>query len=134
LQTLPRSFADEMVAHALAEDPNECCGIIAGIDGQAMKVYRITNAERSPFRYNMEPRELFHAYRDLEDRGWTILAFYHSHTHSEAYPSATDVRLALANWPEPYYLLVSLMDRRHPVIRAFTIAPDGVAEEELQIS
>ena len=131
---LPRSFADEMIAHALEEDPNECCGMVAGKDGQAVKLYRITNAEYSPNRYNMDPRELYLAYREIEDSGWEILAIYHSHTHSEAYPSPTDVRMALANWPDPFYVLVSLMDKQSPAIRAFTIAEDAITEHELRIT
>lgn len=129
---LPRRYADEIVSHAREEDPNECCGILAGKNGRVVKLYRITNVERSPYRYNMDSRELLRAYREAEDNGWEFLAFYHSHTHTEAYPSATDIRLA--TWPETYYILVSLMDRQNPVIRAFRIADVRVTEEPMHIS
>ena len=128
---LEKRYADEIIAHALGDDPNECCGILAGVDGQAKRLYRMTNVEHSPFRYNMDSRELFQTYREIDDSGWDVLAIYHSHTHSEAYPSATDVRLA--TWPEAYYILVSLLNKESPPLRAFRIVDDAISEEELRI-
>lgn len=128
---LEKQYVDEMVAHALEDDPNECCGILAGHDGRVAKLYRMTNAEHSPYRYNMDPRELYLTYREIEDNGWDLLAIYHSHTHSPAYPSATDVRLA--TWPEAVYILVSLTDHDDPSVRAFRIVDGEIAEEELRI-
>ena len=125
--TLARSHVDEMIAHARADAPNECCGIIAGNDGHATKLYRAVNAEASPYRYNVDPKDLLRIYRDLDDHGWDVLVIYHSHTHTEAYPSPTDVRLAA--WPEAHYVIVSLEDEANPVVRAFRIQ-DGVASEE----
>ncbi|MBI2873178.1 MAG: M67 family metallopeptidase [Chloroflexi bacterium] len=132
LLNLPKGFADEIVAHALEDDPNECCGILAGKNGKVAKLYRMTNTAHSPYRYNMDPRELYRTYREIEDNGWEVLAIYHSHTHSEAHPSDTDVRLA--TWPDAYYILVSLMDKRQPVIRAFHIVDGKVTEEKLKVS
>lgn len=128
--TLPRSYVDEMIAHAREEAPNECCGIIAGADGRAAKLYRCRNAEESPYRYQVDPNDLFRVYRECEQNGWDFLAIYHSHTFSEAYPSPTDVRLAF--WPEAYYLLVSLKDPERPVVRAFRIRDGQVQEEEIE--
>ena len=129
---IKKAFADEMIAHALEDDPNECCGILGGKDGRALKLYRMTNAEHSPYRYNMDPRELYHTYREIEDNGWELLAIYHSHTHSPAYPSATDVRLS--TWPDAYYILISLMDKQEPEMHAFKIVDGQVSKEELQIA
>ena len=92
--------------------------------------HQIVNTEASPYRYNMDARELFQAVQDAEMQGWEFIAFYHSHTHSEAYPSATDVRLA-QNWPDPFYLLISLADKGNPVIRAFEIVEGEVTEEPI---
>jgi [CysO sulfur-carrier protein]-S-L-cysteine hydrolase len=128
--SLPPSFIDEMVAHAQEDAPNECCGIIAGSEGRAVKLYRAKNAEASPYRYNVEPRDLFRIYRECEANGWDFLAIYHSHTASEAYPSPTDVRLAF--WPEAYYVLVSLQDAENPAVRAFRILDGAISEEEIQ--
>jgi len=128
--TLQKKFIEEMVAHARQEAPNECCGIIAGQDGRAVKLFRGRNAEASPYRYSVEPKDLLRIYRECEEGGWDFLAIYHSHTASAAYPSPTDVRLAF--WPEAYYVLVSLQDAAHPVVRAFRIQDDAVSEEELR--
>ncbi len=127
---LETEFIDEMVAHARQEAPKECCGIIAGVDGRAVKLFRAANAEASPYRYSVDPKDLFRIYRECEEQGWEFLAIYHSHTASEAYPSPTDVRLA--TWPEAYYVLVSLMDAANPVVRAFRILDGKVSEEQLR--
>jgi len=128
--TLPGAFIDDMVAHAKEEAPNECCGIIAGVNGDATKLFRARNSEASPYRYSVDPKDLFRIYRECEENDWNFLAIYHSHTASEAYPSPTDVRLAF--WPEAYYILVSLQDSANPVVRAFRILDGAVAEEELR--
>ena len=129
--TLERAYVDEIIAHARQDVPNECCGIVAGLHGDATKLYRAVNAEASPYRYNVDPKDLLRIYRDLESKGWDVLVIYHSHTHTEAYPSPTDVRLAA--WPEAYYLIVSLADAANPVLRAFRINDGQVKEEELQV-
>ncbi len=127
---LRKTFIEEIVAHARQEAPNECCGIIAGQDGRAVKLFRATNAEASPYRYSVEPKDLLRIYRACEEEGWDFLAIYHSHTASAAYPSPTDVRLAF--WPEAYYVLVSLEDAAQPVVRAFRIQDGAVTEEEIR--
>ncbi len=127
--TLPQAYIEEMISHAREETPNECCGIIAGQDGRAEKLFRAKNAEASPYRYSVDPRDLFRIYRECEQNGWEFLVIYHSHTASEAYPSATDIRLAF--WPETFYVLVSLMNPDEPAVRAFRIVDGQVSEEEL---
>ena len=137
---LPAAMIDEMVAHAREDLPNECCGMIAGKDGAAQKLYRTRNAEASPFRYNIEPLDLLRIERELDEQGWQALVIYHSHVASEAYPSPTDVRLA--QWPgtDPpadlypgaFYVLVSLKDRDAPAVRAYTIHAGQVEEVDLQ--
>ena len=116
---LPKEFVDEMVAYAVQDAPTECCGIIAGKDGRATKLFRAKNSEASPYRYNVDPKDLLQIFHECEDHDWTFLAIYHSHTASEAYPSPTDVRLAF--WPEAAYVLISLADPARPVVRAFRI-------------
>jgi proteasome lid subunit RPN8/RPN11 len=128
---LEQSFVDEMLAHAREDDPNECCGIIAGSDGTATKLYRAINAEESPYRYNVDPKDLLRIYRDLDENGWDVLGIYHSHTHTEAFPSPTDVRLAA--WPDAYYIIVSLQDKSNPVVRAFHISDGEATEQELRV-
>ena len=127
--TLPQELIDEMVAHAREDAPNECCGIIAGRDGHAVKLFRAKNAEASPYRYSVDPQDLFRIHRECEENGWEFLVIYHSHTASEAHPSGTDIRLAF--WPDTFYVLVSLMQPDQPVVRAFRIEEGQVTEEEL---
>jgi proteasome lid subunit RPN8/RPN11 len=133
---LPRELAEELVAHARSEAPNECCGMLAGRDGVAVRVHRARNTEASPFMYVMDPLEQMRIMDDIDDAGHDLLAIYHSHTRSAAYPSRTDVELAF--YPETPYMIVSLQDRDAPVIRAFRItrtAPEGaqIAEEPVEI-
>ncbi|HYM16281.1 MAG TPA: M67 family metallopeptidase [Dehalococcoidia bacterium] len=129
---LEQEYIDEMIAHAKDDTPDECCGIIAGKDGRATKLYRAVNAEHSPYRYSVDAKDLLRIYRAAEDNGWEFLAIYHSHTHTEAYPSPTDVRLAA--WPDAYYVLVSLMDEVKPVVRAFRIVDAAVTEEPIELA
>ncbi len=133
---LPRALADELVAHAREDMPNECCGLIAGRDGTAIRVMRTTNTEASPFMYVMDPREQMRLMEEVEDAGEDLLAIYHSHTRSAAYPSRTDVDLAF--FPDPLYVIVSLADRDAPEIRAFRLrrtAAEGeqIVEEPVEI-
>ncbi len=118
---------EQMIAHAREQFPRECCGMLAGVDGKPVRVIRATNSENSEFRYRVDDRELLRFLRDCDDNGWDFLAVYHSHTRSEAYPSPTDVRLA-TNWPDPYYVLVSLADQDNPVVRAFRISDGEISE------
>lgn len=124
-----------MIAHALEENPQECCGILSGKDASVMKLYRITNATPSPFRYQMDPQDFLNAMQDGDAKGWDMLAFYHSHTHSPAYPSQTDIRMAVESWMlDVYYVLISLENHEEPEIRTFHIDEEGgVTEEEFQI-
>ena len=137
---IPKEFADAIVQHAVEEDPNECCGLLAGKDGRITKLYRITNVKRSPYTYQLDDKEFLLAYREIDDQGWDIEVFYHSHTHSPAYPSDTDVRLV--TWPDAYYLLVSLREfdqagelvRDQPETRIFRIIDGKVSEEPVVVT
>jgi proteasome lid subunit RPN8/RPN11 len=127
---LPEKFIDEMIAHAREEAPNECCGIVAGQDGQAVKLFRGRNAEASPYLYYLDKDQLFEIHRECDDNGWEFLAIYHSHTKTKAYPSPTDIDQAY--WPESYYVIISLRRRWHPTKRAFRIVDGQVGEEKIR--
>ncbi len=132
---LEQQHIDEMIAHAKEDAPNECCGIIAGLDGRATKLYRMVNAAEAgylPYRYEMDGKALLDLIRELDTRNEEFFVIYHSHTATEGYPSPTDVRFA-AGWPDPYYVLVSLMDEAKPVVRAFRIEDGVVAEESIEV-
>ena len=128
---LPKQHANAMIAHALEDDPNECCGILAGKEGEVVQLFRMVNVEHSPFRYSMDGKEMLKVLNQIDDNGWELMAIYHSHTHTAAYPSATDVRLA--TWPDAFYLLVSLMDKTKPDLRSFHIVDGEVTEEPLTV-
>ena len=108
--SLPRSHSDEIIAHAREDAPNECCGIIAGNDGSATKLYRALNAEASPYRYNVAPKDLLRIYRDIAGNGWDVPAIYPPPTPTQAYPSPT--RDKPATWPPP--LAVTAPPQAHP--------------------
>ena len=127
--------AEEMITHSKQENPNECCGILSGKEQKAIKLNRITNIAKSPFRYVMDPKEFLDADLESEKAGLKFVAFYHSHTHSPAYPSETDVRMALqSGYLNVNYILISLENIDEPVLRAFKINESGsIEEEELKI-
>jgi [CysO sulfur-carrier protein]-S-L-cysteine hydrolase len=122
---LPRRVFDELVAHAWSDFPFEVCGLIGLHSDGGAEVLPVRNAERSMRYYVMDSRELLRAMRRIEDEELGLV-IYHSHTHTQAYPSATDLRLAA--YPEALYAIVTLQDRDDPAIRAFRIH-DGTIEE-----
>ncbi|HEX6988859.1 MAG TPA: M67 family metallopeptidase [Bacillota bacterium] len=126
---LPAGMRRQMVAHALAEAPLEACGIVAGRGGRGTRFYPTGNAERSRTRYSVPPAELLRITREIERRDEVLYGIFHSHPETEAYPSATDIRLAF--YPDSYYLILSLADPDRPVLRAFTIRAGHVAEHPI---
>ncbi|HEY1237583.1 MAG TPA: M67 family metallopeptidase [Solirubrobacterales bacterium] len=128
---IPREVYDELLAHAREEAPNECCGILGGKDGAAATVYRATNAEASPLRYTLDPNDLFRiTFREIPANDEEMLAIYHSHTASPAYPSQTDINLA--TYPDSIYLIVSLAEGEEP-LRGFRIEDGEVTEVDLTV-
>jgi proteasome lid subunit RPN8/RPN11 len=128
---LDRALYDELIAHARSDAPYEVCGLLAGAHGRVTAHYRVPNAARSMTYYSMEPQALLRVMREIDDRDWELLAIYHSHTHTEAFPSATDVELAF--YPEAVYLIVSIQDPELPVIRAFGIVDGRISERVLYV-
>ena len=124
-------FAKEIVEHGLREFPNEACGLIAGTDGSAVKVFAMRNIDASPMSYRLDSKEQLEVFDRMDAEGLDLFGIYHTHTHTEAYPSETDRRLAF--YPEARYVIVSLSDRDKPVVRAFRITDGEVTEEELSI-
>ena len=126
---LPAALRDEIVAHARSEAPKEACGLVAGQDGRLTRVIRCANAHPAPVtRYAIDPREQLRAFRDMEAKGEELLAIYHSHPITQAYPSPTD--RAEAHYPDAYYVLVSLRDVA-PEVRAFRVRDGWVREVAL---
>jgi proteasome lid subunit RPN8/RPN11 len=128
---MPQALFDEMVAHARADAPNECCGMIASVDGAAVKMYPARNAAASPLRYEIDGAEQYRIQMDIDDAGHDLGAIYHSHTRSAPYPSQTDINLAF--YPDALYVIVGLAGDDAEV-RAFEIRDGQVAEADLEVS
>ncbi|HUC00071.1 MAG TPA: M67 family metallopeptidase [Solirubrobacterales bacterium] len=129
---ITQGLIDEMVAHAREDLPNECCGMVGGRGGEATEVVRVANSAASPLRYEMDPQGQYNALKSIEDGGNELLAIYHSHTKSAAYPSQTDVNQAVA-WPEQIYVIVSLADEDVPDVKAFLLKDLKIADVTLEI-
>ena len=130
---IPQSMIEEMVAHAREDLPNECCGLIGGGEGEARTLYRARNAFASPFSYRVDPDDQYRIIeKEMRDRGEELVAIYHSHTKSPAYPSQTDLNEA-ASWPEQVYLIVSLADPEAPDVKAFWLKDNEITEAELVV-
>ena len=130
---ISRALVDEMVAHAREDLPNECCGMVAGLGGEATEVIRVENAAASPLRYEMDPKAQYEAWKSIEDGGRELLAIYHSHTKSAAYPSQTDVNQAVA-WPDQVYVIVSLADQDAPDVKGYFLKDLRIADAEISIT
>jgi proteasome lid subunit RPN8/RPN11 len=128
---IAQSLIDRIIAHAREEMPNECCGMIGGLDGEARTLHRAANAEASPLRYSIDAREQFRLMREIEEGEEELAAIYHSHTKSAAYPSQTDVNLA--GWPDAVYLIASLADAEAADVKGFWIRDGEIAEAELAV-
>ena len=125
---LDGALVRQIVEQGLREFPNECCGLIAAAHGVPVKVFEMRNADASPVTYRLEGKEQLRVFDEIDEQGWDLWGIYHSHTHSEAYPSETDVRLAM--YPDARYLLLSLADRDDPVLRSFWIVDGEITEED----
>ena len=128
---------DEIVAHARRDHPDEACGVVAGPEGsdRPIRFIPMLNAARSPTFYEFDSTDLLKLYREMDDRDEEPVVIYHSHTATEAYPSRTDIALALE--PGAHYVLVSTRDGAHidgPVeFRSFRIVDGAVTEEEVEV-
>jgi len=137
---LPGAIRDAIVAHARAEYPNEACGLIvgdrpAGDGGSALRFEPTRNKAASPYRYEIHPEDLLHLTIAIDDADQVFWGIVHSHTHTPAVPSPTDVGLAF--YPEALYILVSLSDDEAdpasgaPSVRAWRILEGEVTEVPL---
>lgn len=128
---LKKEFLEQIINQSKKEFPNEACGILAGKNCKAEKVYEMANADKSPSTYFMDAREQLKVMKEIRNLGLEMLGIYHSHVASEAYPSSHDVELAF--YPDTSYAIVSLKDKDSPQIRSFKIAEGKITEEEVKI-
>jgi [CysO sulfur-carrier protein]-S-L-cysteine hydrolase len=129
---IPRDLYLQMVAHCITGLPDEACGVLAGDagSGAVARLYPTRNSAGSARVYSVDSRDLLDADRDAERNGAQLIGVFHSHTHTDAYPSATDVDQA----PDPdwHYVVVSLRDT-HPVVRSYRIGAGRIEEESVVV-
>ncbi|MBI5700554.1 M67 family metallopeptidase [Candidatus Saganbacteria bacterium] len=128
--TIKKNVYDEILGHAKKNPLAEVCGLLGGRDSRVDKIYKMTNTSDTPdLCYFMDPKEQLTVMKKMREIQMQMVAIYHSHTHSEAYPSAKDV--ALAYYPDSYYIIVSLTNK--PNVRAFRIVDEKITEEKIEI-
>jgi [CysO sulfur-carrier protein]-S-L-cysteine hydrolase len=140
---LPAVIVQQILDQARAEDPNESCGVVIGTDnaangGIALRYEKARNRAASPYLYDLHPDDLLRLTIETEDAGEAFWAIVHSHTHSPAQPSPTDIRQAV--YPDALYMLVSLATEEAdpasgaPSLRAWRIVEGEVFEVEIQVT
>lgn len=131
--TISRALADQIIAHARKDHPDEACGVIAGPAGSDAPVRFIPmeNAERSPTFYRFDSREQLRVWREMDDSDEEAVVIYHSHTATEAYPSRTDI--SYASEPQAHYVLVSTRDEDEAEFRSYRITDGEVTEEPVTV-
>jgi proteasome lid subunit RPN8/RPN11 len=126
-----RELYDEIIAHARAEAPNECVGVVAASNGAAVAVHRARNAERSPLRFSIESKEQYDLLMEIEDAGLEVAAIYHSHTRTAPEPSQTDINFA-QGWPGVEWIIVGLAGDE-PEVRTWLIEDGQPSEAKLVV-
>jgi proteasome lid subunit RPN8/RPN11 len=127
-----------IISHCFDGFPDEACGLLAGPleagtttgTGEVSAAYPCENSDRSARTYTVDPRDYLRSMRDAESRGHEIVGVWHSHTHTDAYPSPTDVRQAVD--PMWIYVIVSLRDDV-PMLRGYRIRDEQIAECAVEI-
>jgi len=139
---LPATIVQTMIDHARAGVPNETCGLIIGdrpaaMGGRAARFEPTRNAAASPYRYEIHPDDLYRLTIETDDADQVFWGIVHSHTHTPAVPSPTDVGLAF--YPDALYILVSLAEDEAdaatgtPSVRAWRIVDSVSHEVELEV-
>ena len=128
---IARELYEEMIAHAREEAPNECCGVVASLDGSVVAVHRAVNAEASPLRFRIDPMEQIQLHNKVEGAGFDLGAIYHSHTRTEPRPSQTDINFA-REWPGVLWIIVGLANGEVDV-RTWRIEDGRVSDAELVV-
>ena len=136
---IERHHLVRIIDQAREEAPNECCGMLAGRGEVVLEVFPGRNTDQSPKTYLMHPEDQLRAFRAMDEQGWDLVGIYHSHPHTEAYPSRTDRERAMDRdgiplFPDAYYLIVSLRVPEDPQLRAFRLTDGKFTEEEVVVT
>jgi proteasome lid subunit RPN8/RPN11 len=124
---IARELLDEIVEHARRDAPNECCGIVAVRDGDAVAVHQMRSTQPSPLRFELDGLALFTLIDELETAGLALGAIYHSHTRSPPRPSQTDINYG-RRWPGVEWVIAGLAGDE-PEVRSYLISGEGAVEE-----
>jgi len=127
---IPQSVYDEVVAHALKDNPIEACGYLAGINGEVKYAIPMKNTDESNEHFSFNPQEQFDAFKKTKSEGLRLIAVYHSHPETPARPSEEDIRLAYD--PNVSYVIVSLAGEV-PDMKSFIIKNKTVEIEEIEV-
>ena len=125
-----QALLDEIVEHARADAPNECCGLIGARDGVATSVHRMRNLKASPLAFEMHGPEVMRIIDEIEDAGAELKGMYHSHTRTEPYPSQTDRNFAKL-WPGLEWVIVGLTGEEAEV-RSYLIEDGAVQRVDIE--
>jgi proteasome lid subunit RPN8/RPN11 len=130
---ISKDLYDKIVAHARADQPDEACGVLAGPAGsdRPERFIPMTNAAGSPTFYEFDSTEQFALWKEMDERDEEPVVIYHSHTATEAYPSRTDIALAME--PGAHYVLVSTRDEHETEFRSYRIINNEVTEEPVTV-
>ena len=128
---IPKKIIGEIISHALNNDPNESCGILQGKGNTTTRFHKLKNIHEAPQnRYTIDPIELMNTDKIFDDEDEGIIGFMHSHTHTQAYPSETDVKNALTSgYLDQIYVIVSLVEKARPIVKAFSLNNHGEISE-----
>lgn len=129
---LPRPIVNHILTLAQSKTEQEVCGLISLDANQQMKLYPVTNISDQPDRlFEMDPAETIKAMKAIREQGAELFAIFHSHPHSPAYPSKTDIEKA--GYPEALYLIVSLNTKGVLELKGYKIQGDSVAPADLAL-
>lgn len=129
---LDEELRGQMIAHAFACHPEESCGLLAGPGpSDIRRVFPTTNVLHSSTNYTIDPSEHLNAIREADANEWEVIGVFHSHPHTEGYPSVTDVTLA----PDPswLYVIIGMEQIDEPTVRAYRIVAGEITEETLDV-
>lgn len=128
---IPNHIYEDIIEQARTEAPVEACGILAGREGMAEKIYKMANAENRTDYFMMAPEQQFAVIKDIRANSLDMLAIYHSHPETPARPSDEDIKMALT--PNVVYVILSLAGNNGPVIKGFEIEDGKATEVALEI-
>jgi len=116
------SILDQLLQHSESHPETESCGLLSGSNSTITDIHPTKNSSPSPrASYEIDPAEIFPILRQLRAAGQELLGIYHSHPHSDNYPSPRDIELAFH--PSVAYFIVTLLPHAPQKIRAFRLAP-----------